>query len=959
LPPKPLPLKIPSLPSSLKFSLPTHLTNLLTDQPKKQENTKFTPRDYYRSRFYNNHPNYSRSLFFFRPNNKLRKFLQFLTDRKKFSLIKNFAKLHDIRVYYHIVIWLAIIGSTIVGALDSPQVRHEYLKSGSGSSLIYWKFNLCFSIILTFEFLFLIIANGFLFAPKAYLRGFWNRIDLLVLVLQVIDVILTYKVMTSSSRLFHILVSLRALRLATRTKTLKRTLYSIFIAGFVKLMTVILILLAFIVPFAVLGKAMFGGKMQMCNLDHESIIYMEDCIGSFLKDDGILMPKVWSNPYMYSFDSLGSSLILLIELASREKWIDVMKNTMNIVGERMQPRDEVSWWYCLYFVVYFLGVQLIGISTFIAVIINNHREFTGIAEITEDEKNWIDLKKQLNQVKPSKKMVNYPSDLGLKRWCFKIVTDKRSWWNRMITLSYFSIFILVMAGYYQMSETWRLIRLWLIIGCLCLSAINEAIQLYGRGSDVYLANPINTIFLIINIFAILLQMSLSTINLANVKDTLQSINLSDYDKYGLTVIFFKKLGFCLSLVVSMKLIVKLDPLLQLIYILKASLKDILELAYVWFIIFVIFAIAMNQGFGGLKWGTNMSYHVNANNYLAIFLMLFRISTGEGWNDIMYDFKVQAPNCVINENYLESDCGDPWLATILFISFHTISVYIFSSMFVVFLLDTFSYCYEIFASFSFVSRQDLREFKRNWSQVDPLGLGYVQKPDLVKLLKGLETPFKIRFFPMKFNPIHMCNEYNRKYKEKFGYVGWKRGTPPSEIDPEVLKDYCKWLNKQLDLLKTSKLKQRKDKFNLIYIECCQFILHSKGKGLEFNKFLLLIAQYKIIDPMNCFLLSELIPYQQHQEKIQNIYNKQKIMGLFTNYMKRWRARRIQIYLPKITLGTADYQSDDSDPEYEANGRLLTPVRRIAPNLKLSIPKPTQSYGYLSSPNSSSPEYSPIS
>ncbi|KXN72187.1 hypothetical protein CONCODRAFT_5025, partial [Conidiobolus coronatus NRRL 28638] len=152
LPPSPLPLSIPKLPNYLKLRLPTHLTESLIDGPKPQTE-KFTPRDYYRSRFYNDHPNYSRTLFLFRPNNPIRRFCHYLND-PNFSFWKSLIKFkRDLRIIYHLVIWTAIVGSTIVGGLNAPWVRFEYFNTREGRGAVYWHLNTVFTSILLFEFL--------------------------------------------------------------------------------------------------------------------------------------------------------------------------------------------------------------------------------------------------------------------------------------------------------------------------------------------------------------------------------------------------------------------------------------------------------------------------------------------------------------------------------------------------------------------------------------------------------------------------------------------------------------------------------------------------------------------------------------------------------------------------------------------------------------------------------------
>ena len=92
---------------------------------------------------------------------------------------------------------------------------------------------------------------------------------------------------------------------------------------------------------------------------------------------------------------------------------------------------------------------------------------------------------------------------------------------------------------------------------------------------------------------------------------------------------------------------------------------------------------------------------------------------------MHDFAVEHPYCVDNKSYLLSDCGsEPW-AYFLFITWNVLSMYIFANMFIVVVIDNFSYCYQIAAEFSLVNRGQIRQFKKAWAKIDTNRTVYIK------------------------------------------------------------------------------------------------------------------------------------------------------------------------------------------------------------------------------------------
>lgn len=107
---------------------------------------------------------------------------------------------------------------------------------------------------------------------------------------------------------------------------------------------------------------------------------------------------------------------------------------------------------------------------------------------------------------------------------------------------------------------------------------------------------------------------------------------------------------------------------------------------------------------------------------------------EGWNSIMHDFTIEYPNCVVADNYLDSDCGSLRWSYFLFLTFNIISMYIFIAIFVAVVADNFSYVYQIKANFSLVNRDEIRKFKMTWASIDTERTGYVKPSEYMTLFR---------------------------------------------------------------------------------------------------------------------------------------------------------------------------------------------------------------------------------
>lgn len=186
--------------------------------------------------------------------------------------------------------------------------------------------------------------------------------------------------------------------------------------------------------------------------------------------------------------------------------------------------------------------------------------------------------------------------------------------------------------------------------------------------------------------------------------------------------------------ITLLLIPRNNQLDQLFKTAAASFTAIGNLIATWFVLFLAFAIAMNQIFGLTKFGGSENNNINFRDVPKALILLFRTSCGEGWNELMEDFATMVPPyCTYDSDHFHDDCGSAAWARCLFIAWNIISMYIFVSLFVSLIFESFSYVYQRSSGLYAISREEIRRFKQAWSTFDPDGTGFITKDQFPRLL----------------------------------------------------------------------------------------------------------------------------------------------------------------------------------------------------------------------------------
>ena len=559
--------------------------------------------------------------------------------------------------------------------------------------------------------------------------------------------------------------------------------------------------------------------MLICNDNSGNITNLtSECFGEwgstpYSNNWPLLAPRVVANPY-YDFDNFGSSLFILFQIVSQEGWVDVMWSAESITSRGLQPIYYASQGNAFFFVIFNLLATVFVLTLFISVFMRNYTEQTGVAFLTSDQRSWLELRKLLRQVSPSKR----PSSTGGKRWkdwCYKRAVRKHGRWQQAVTVVLVLHLILLLVEYYPEPAWWDETRSFIFLAFTIFYAANVIVRIIGLSWARFRRSSWD----LYSIFAVFGSLASTILLFTN----FQSQPYTQLHKL-----------FLVSIVLL--LIPRNDALDQLFKTAAASLANIGNLLATWFVLFLVYAIAMTQTFGLTRFGINESNNLNFRDVPKALILLFRISCGEGWNAIMEDYAtILPPLCVIGDNFFNSDCGSTSWARALFISWNILSMYIFTSLFVSLIYESFSYVYQNSSGLGKVSREELRRFKQAWATLDPEGTGFISKEAFPRLLGELSGVFEMRIYSQE-NSVRRILEDIQTEPTSGRVTSIASTSAATGVN-------LKALNKRLSKINANEVRRSRARYNLFFEEI--MVSADVDRGISFTTVLMILAHYNVI------------------------------------------------------------------------------------------------------------------
>lgn len=205
--------------------------------------------------------------------------------------------------------------------------------------------------------------------------------------------------------------------------------------------------------------------METCNVQNAvltdpQLVYLNNCINEYSSSPfgwNFPAPAQVSNPY-YNFDNFGNALFILFQIVSQEGWVDVMFSAMSIKGLSLQPEYYASQGNAVFFIVFNIMGSVFVLTLFISVFMRNYTEQTGVAFLTAEQRSWMELRKRLKKINPSKRLAPGERRGAWREWCYRMASKKTGSWARFVTAVLVFHLVLLCLEYYPSPSWWDMTR---------------------------------------------------------------------------------------------------------------------------------------------------------------------------------------------------------------------------------------------------------------------------------------------------------------------------------------------------------------------------------------------------------------------------------------------------------------------------------------------------------------------
>lgn len=199
----------------------------------------------------------------------------------------------------------------------------------------------------------------------------------------------------------------------------------------------------------------------------------------------------------------------------------------------------------------------------------------------------------------------------------------------------------------------------------------------------------------------------------------------------------------------MRLIKAAKGIRKLLFALIISLPAIFNIGALLFLVMFIYAIIGMTSFSAVKINGVFDEIVNFQTFGNSFMLLFRLATSAGWNDILDALLISVPNC--NPHYYRrpdgsvkvsstGDCGKPYLAIPFIVSYIIIVWLIVVNMYIAVILENFNQAH--IQEEVGITDDDFSMFYTVWEKYDPHATQFIKYEQLADFVNDLEPPLKI-------------------------------------------------------------------------------------------------------------------------------------------------------------------------------------------------------------------------
>ena len=658
----------------------------------------------------------------------------------------------------------AIVISSICLALDTPRLDPESDLAHTLHTLdLFW------TALFAFELSCKVISFGFCCGKDAYVKSAWNLLDLAIVIVSFLVLLADIFPQLRPLKTLRILRVLRPLRLVGRSPGMKVIVIALGksipaiadVAGVCSLPPLAAclitathvspspppsmlhagVIMALMLVFAIIGMQMFMGELASCtnpeildrSLCYDPLVNPPDGLAALdaplgarraLKGGGAGAwqpgdPVLWLNPPKGSFDSFGSSIILLWIIATGDEWEAPMYIFQAAVAPGKAPmRNDYSMAAFFAILWVFIGGAF-ALNLFVGVVVDNFtkikKETEESATMTAEQKQWIETMVAVGKQKPVK--IPEPPHNCIRWVCFNIVTSAT--FDTFIIGVIIANVAMMACDYWGIEQDPQMFMYYNdamhgfgnIYYCECV------LKLCGLGCAKYFSDAWCRFDFFLVCTSLLDQFAAEL--LASVLPLPPML---------LRVLRILRILRILRLLKGAKEVRKLLTTMILSFPALVNVGGMLAL-----VVFIYAVLGMNL-FTFVVHQDSMDAQRNFDTLGSAMLLLFQCLTGDNWSGMMVDAMVgpESGLCTLEDGNCGSHGAIPY-----FISFILIGAFIFLNLVVAVILENFAALSS--ANSDYVAPGDFEAFLEAWSELDPKGESYIPARFLIELIMTTPAP----------------------------------------------------------------------------------------------------------------------------------------------------------------------------------------------------------------------------
>jgi len=198
-----------------------------------------------------------------------------------------------------------------------------------------------------------------------------------------------------------------------------------------------------------------------------------------------------------------------------------------------------------------------------------------------------------------------------------------------------------------------------------------------------------------------------------------------------------------------RLIRRSRGLQQMIRTLLISLPSLVDIMVLIFIIMVIFSVLGTTFFYNVNtaqdpYGFLDDSYVNYGTFFSTMGLLFRHTTGEAWNGMMYYTSTEDPYLACKKaygEYLSDGCASQFFGRAMHLSWTILATYMLMQLFTAVILENFDELQQ--ADKAALPRYKLDEFVDAWTELDPEAEQKISTSQLEELVIALPPPLGVK------------------------------------------------------------------------------------------------------------------------------------------------------------------------------------------------------------------------